>query len=102
MVSHDSSILRIKNTEGFAWTDVSVTIWVGGYGGDSNPRFKCVSPSTIPSGQVLAVSFRECANPLPPGVASVYLDRVSLTAREGFMRHAFEPGIAITPNQGKN
>jgi hypothetical protein len=102
VVSHDSSILRIKNTERFAWTDVSVTIWMGGYGGDSNPRFKCVSPSTVPSGQVLVVFFRECANPLPSGVESAYLVRVEVRAREGFLRHAFEQGIAITPNQGKN
>jgi hypothetical protein len=100
-VSHDSSTLRIKNTERFPWTDVSVTLWVGGYGGDSNPRFKCVSPSTVPAGQVLAVSFRDCANPLPSWVP-VSLVRVTLSAREGFIHHNFQPVIAITPDQGKN
>ena|SRR5258706_13459546 len=102
LVSHDSGILRIKNTERFAWTDVSATIWVCCYGGDSNPHFECFSQATLPAGHVFTVSLRECANPLPSGVVSVYVVRVTVRAREGFLFHAFDQAIATTPNQGKN
>jgi hypothetical protein len=90
------AVLSIRNTNDFAWTDVTVQIWVCCYGGDTNPHFTCLPESSVEPKQVLAVPLRECARPLPVVLRSVSMLSFELKAREGFIYQILEPPFPIS------
>jgi len=83
------------NTDKFAWTDLSVELWIYIVPTHNNPRIHCPSASTVPAGQILDVPFRDCSTPLGAEIESAVLGSLHVESREGFIGQAFEPGILI-------
>jgi hypothetical protein len=95
----ETGVFKTRNTDKFAWTDVSAEVWVYTVPGHNTPKFHCPSASTVPAGQILAVPFRDCAKPLPADVEYAAFGSLHVETNEGFIGQAFEPGILILRRQ---